>query len=129
MIQVQGSVQESIDKIAIDARTAVSRVCLGVDDLQLLGSKALVFRAEILPGKSSVLYAALTSIGTELNKQHLPDMDDLKAEMEYPVSIQITSFSEDTGKTLVFQRLDIYSVEDAAFWTHNAIKNTSQFFP
>lgn len=95
-IQLQASVQEPIGNITNSARSAVSRVCLGIDDMRLLGSKALVIRAEIYPEKLPALYAALTSIGVKLSQQSLPDIDALKAESEYPITLQITSFSDET---------------------------------
>jgi len=49
MIQIQGSVQEPIGKVTSIIRNTVSNVCLGIDDMQLLGNKALVLRAEIFP--------------------------------------------------------------------------------
>jgi len=100
MIQLQGSVLSSLGKITNDARSAVSKICLGVDDMQLLGNKALVLRAEIYPRKLELLYSELNSIGINFNKQSLPDVDTLKQEVEYPLSIQITSFSDDTDRRI-----------------------------
>jgi hypothetical protein len=100
MIQIQGSVLEPIGKITSDARMTVSKICLGIDDMQLLGNKALIFRVEISPGKLATLYTALASIGIKLNKQSLPDIETLQEEMEYPLSIQITSFSDDTDRRI-----------------------------
>lgn len=97
-IQIQGSVLEPIGRITNDVRATVSKVCLGIDDMQLLGSKALVLRAEIFSGRLPALYAALVSIGIELNKQSLPDIDALQGEVEHPLSIQIVSFSDDTDR-------------------------------
>ena len=98
MIQLQGSVLESLGKITNDVRSAVSKICLGVDDMQLLGNKALVVRSEIYPGKLELLYSALHSLGITLNKQSLPDIEALNQEVEYPLSIQITSLSDDTDR-------------------------------
>ena len=74
IIQIQGSVQEPIGKITSDARVTVSKVCLGIDDMQLLGNKALVFRAEIYPAKLASLYLALVAIGIKLHSQSLPQI-------------------------------------------------------
>jgi len=93
LIQIQGSVQVPIDHIIGEARSAVSRVCLGVDDMNLLGKKALVIQAEIYPDTLPELYKALTSTGIKLIKSSLPDQKILKTEVEHRVSLQITSFS------------------------------------
>ena len=100
IIQIEASVVEPIGVITNEARTAVSKICLGIDDVQLLGNKAIVFRAEIDPEKLQALYTALVSIGIKLNKQSLPDIDALQEEIEYPLSIQITSFSDDTDRSV-----------------------------
>jgi hypothetical protein len=98
VIQIQGSVLESIGEITSKTRKTVSEVCLGIDDIQLLGNKALILRAEIYPGKLQTLYNALALIGIKLNKQSLPKKEKLQEEVEYPLSIQITSFSDDTDR-------------------------------
>jgi hypothetical protein len=98
IIQIEGSVLEPIEKITSNARTTVSKICLGIDDMQLLGNKALVLRAEIYPGKLPSLYTALVSIGIKINKQSLPDIESLQEQIEYPLSIQIVSFSDDTDR-------------------------------
>ncbi len=100
IIQIQGTVLEPIGDITSTLRTTVSKICLGIDDMQLLGNKALVIRAEIYPDKLLNLYAALDSIDVKLYKQGLPDIEMLKKEIEYPLSIQITSFSDDTDRKI-----------------------------
>ncbi len=52
---------------------AVSKVYLGVDDMQLLGSKALVLRAEIHLDKLPLLYTELASVGVNLNELNLTE--------------------------------------------------------
>jgi hypothetical protein len=96
IIQIQGSVLEPVGVISSDARKTVSRICLGIDDMQLLGNKAIVLRAEIFPEKLPTLYDALASIGIKLDQQSLPKIEALQEGIEYPLSIQITSFSHDT---------------------------------
>lgn len=66
IIQIQASVVEPIGVITNETRTAVSKICLGIDDVQLPGNKAIVFRAEIYPEKLQALYTALVSIGIKL---------------------------------------------------------------
>jgi hypothetical protein len=100
IIQIQGSVKESIKKITSDVRNAVSHVCLGVDDMQLLGNKALVIKAEVFPDDLQALYTSLASIGVKLNQQSLPDRETLQDEVEYPILMQITSFSDDTDSRI-----------------------------
>jgi len=100
VIQIQGSVLSSIGEITETARMTVSKICLGIDDMQLLGNKALVLRTEINLEKLPFLYGALVSIGVKLHKQSLPDIKGLQEDIEYLLSIQITSFSVDTdGRT------------------------------
>jgi hypothetical protein len=100
IIQIQASVIEPIAVIANDARRTVSEICLGIDDMQLLGNKALVLRAEIYPEKLQALFAALVSIGIRLNKQSLPEIGTLQEEIEHPITIQITSLSGDTDRSV-----------------------------
>ncbi|MBQ0785799.1 MAG: hypothetical protein KBT66_16365 [Amphritea sp.] len=99
IIQIQCSTLESIGNITNDARAIVSKVCLGVDDMKLLGNKALVLRAEIYPDRLLTLYENLASIGVKLNQKDLPDIELLSKETEYPLSIQIVSFSDDTDRS------------------------------
>ncbi|MEH6358607.1 MAG: hypothetical protein V7745_06430 [Pseudomonadales bacterium] len=96
LIQVRASVQEPLRIVMDKVRATVSKVCGGIDDMQLLGNKALVIRAEIYPEKLPALYTALTSIGITINKQNLLDQDALKEKLEHPITLQITSFSDET---------------------------------
>jgi len=98
IIQLQASVSEPIGKITGEARRIIGRVCLGIDDMQLLGNKALIFRVEITPRKLPHLYEALASVNIKLNEQNMPDVEALASDTEYPLSIQITSFSDDTDR-------------------------------
>jgi len=100
IIQLQGTALEPIGDITYTVRTTVSKICLGIDDMQLLGNKALVIRAEIYPEKLLNLYSALDSIDVSLYKQSLPNIEMLKKEIEYPLSLQITSFSDDTDRKI-----------------------------
>lgn len=100
MIQLQGSVQESIVRITNQVRSVVSKVCLGIDDINVLGSKALVLRAEIYPLELPNLYEALVSIGVKLNKVELPNIESLQDDIEYPLSLQIISLSDDTVRRI-----------------------------
>lgn len=49
IIQIQGFVSKPIGMITNEARTTVSNNCLGIDEMRLLGNKALVLRTEITP--------------------------------------------------------------------------------
>jgi len=79
-----------------DIRSVVSNVCCGIDDIHLLGNKALVLRAEIFPADLEQLSQSLRAVEVQLSEQSLPDKATLLAEIEYPLTIQITSFSDDT---------------------------------
>ena len=88
-----------------DVRRAVSRVCGGVDDMQLLGQKALVLRAEIYPEKLSALYDSLSSSGVKVSAQNLPGEMGLEAETEYPITLQITGLSDDTDDPIAIPKV------------------------
>lgn len=66
--------------------------------MQFLGNKALVLRADIMMNKLQSLYDELSSAGIRLNQQSLLTAEELQNEFEYPLSIQITSFSDDTDR-------------------------------
>ena len=102
IIQIQGSTLAPIVSIMNDTRSAVSHICLGIDDMQLLGNKALVLRAEIYPEKLLMLYEALVLMGIMLNEHSLPDTVTLQQDVEYPLSIQVISFSAATdGRQII----------------------------
>jgi hypothetical protein len=98
IIQIQGFVSKSMGVIANEARKTVSEICLGIDDVRLLGNKAIVFRAEITPENLPSLYIDLAFIGIKLSTESLPDINILEKETEYPLSIQIVSLSDDTDR-------------------------------
>jgi hypothetical protein len=98
-------VSKSIGVIANEARKTVSEICLGIDDIRLLGNKAVVFRAEISPENLPSLYTDLAFIGIKLIKDNLPDIKALQEEMEYPLFIQIISLSDDTDRRVHIPRV------------------------
>lgn len=100
IIQLQGFVSAPIDSITNKTRSVVSNVCMGVDDMRLLGNKALVLRAEIYSENLINLYSDLASIGITLNNESLPEVAELLEGTEYPLSIQITSSSEGTDRKI-----------------------------
>ncbi len=105
IIQIQGSVSEPIGLVTNKARAAVSNICLGIDDMHLLGNKALVLRAEITPNNLPNLYADLTSIGIKLNGRNLPKVSILQEGIEYSLSIQIVSSSEGTDQKIIIPKV------------------------
>lgn len=54
IIQLQAKTSEKILVITEHARRIMSDFCLGVDDVHLLGNKALILRSEIYPKKNKV---------------------------------------------------------------------------
>jgi hypothetical protein len=96
LLHVQASTQQSLRAGMGDIRKVVSRVCGGIDDMQLLGYKALVIRAVIYPEKLPSLYTALTSVGVKVSSKNRPDEQSLKAGNQHPITLQISSFSNDT---------------------------------
>ena len=105
IIQIQGFVSKPIGMITNEARTIVGNICLGIDEIRLLGNKALVLRAEITPEYLSNLYTDLAFIGIKLIKDNLPDIKALQEEMEYPLFIQIISLSDDTDRRVHIPRV------------------------
>lgn len=98
IIQLQGFVSKSIGAIANEARKTVSEICFGIDDISLLGNKAIVFRAEITPENLPNLYTDLAFIGIKLSTESLPNIKMLENKIDYPLSIQIVSLSDDTDR-------------------------------
>ncbi len=80
----------------IDIRKVISRVCGGIDDMQLPGYKALVIRAAIYPEKLPSLYAALRSVGVKVSSKNRPDEQSLKTGNQHPITLQISSLADDT---------------------------------
>ena len=101
IIQLQASVAKPIGVITDEVRNVVSNICLGIDDMKFLGNKALVLRAEIYPKKLQALYDDLSIIGITISKQSLPELDQFGDEIEYPLSLQIISFSDDTDRKVI----------------------------
>jgi hypothetical protein len=96
IIQLLASTQEPLRNVTENARRAMSKLCGGIDDMNQFGEKALVVRAEIYPEKLPALYEALGSAKLKLSDDSLPDKDSLRAGVEHPITLQITSFSNDT---------------------------------
>lgn len=96
LLYVQATTQQSLRVALNDIRMVVNRVCGGIDDMQLLGYKALVIRAEINPEKLPSLYTALVSVGVKVGPKNKLDEKSLKADNQYLITIQISSFSDDT---------------------------------
>jgi hypothetical protein len=98
LLQLQATTHKPINRVTNELRTAVSNVCCGIDDMHMLGNKALVLRAEIFPKDLHELHKVLRAIGVNITKQKSPEEETLKADVEYPLSIQVTSFSYDTDQ-------------------------------
>ena len=96
LLYVQATTQQSLRVGMNDIRKVVSRVCGGIDDMQMLGYKALVIRAEIFPEKLPSLYAALTSVDVKVGSKNRPDEQSLKAGNQHPITLQVSSYSDDT---------------------------------
>ena len=105
LVQLQATTQKPINTVTNDIRSAVSKVCCGIDDMHMLGNKALVLRAEIFPENLGKLYKVLSTIDVQIIQQSLPEEETLKAEIEYPLSIQITSFADGTDRKAYVPRV------------------------
>ncbi|MFT5676943.1 MAG: hypothetical protein ACI808_002894 [Paraglaciecola sp.] len=64
--------------------------------MHMLGNKALVLRAEISLENLGELYKVLSAIEVQIIQQSFSEKEIIKAEVEYPLSIQITSFADAT---------------------------------
>lgn len=100
-IQLQAVSTERIIVITELIRKIVSDVCLGVDDVHLLGNKAVVFRAEIYPKKIALLCDRLAEAKLSVDPSTIPDYQWLDSDCEYPLTLQITSYSDDTDGRVV----------------------------
>ena len=96
LLYIQATTQQSLRVAINDIRKVVSRVCGGIDDMQLLGYKALVIRAEIYPEKLPSLHTALASVGVKVGSKNKLDEKSLKVDSQHPITIQISRFSDDT---------------------------------
>ncbi len=105
IIRVKSSVHEPLRNIIDNVRLAVSKVCGGVDDMNRLGNKALVVRAEIYPRKLPMLYAALESIQVNVSQHSLPDLGGFAEDTEYPMTLQVTSLADDTDDRVNLPRV------------------------
>ena len=99
-IQLVASSGEPVRKITEDVRLAVSRACSGVDDMHLLGGKAMVVRAEITPKQLPGLVSALEALRIDVDRASIPDPATLDVDYLYSISVQVTSFSDDTDGSI-----------------------------
>lgn len=104
-INIMASTKLTIRSITEDTRALVSKLFGGVDDMHQLGNKALVVRAEIYPDKISLLYSSLEKIQLKITNKDKLKIDKLNAQTEYPLSLQITSFSQDTDGKIGIPRV------------------------
>jgi len=95
-IPIQAVVDTPLREVLDEIRVAVSRACGGIDDMHLLGDKALVIRTEIVPRKLPALRQALAGLGVRVTGRDIPAVDDLQADARYPVTLQITCLAGDT---------------------------------
>lgn len=95
-IQLQAATEKPIGTIIGSVRVIMSKACGGIDDMHLLGNKALVVRAEIFLPKLESLCAELNAVQVEVNPHSLPKSDSLKIDEEHLITLQVTSFTRDT---------------------------------
>jgi hypothetical protein len=101
-IQLIANTSEPLRRITEDARLAVSRACSGIDDMHLLGGKALVIRSEIFAEQLSDLVVALEAIGISVDRASVPSAASLASHQHYTITLQVTSFSDDTdGRVII----------------------------
>lgn len=101
-IQLIATTSEPLHRITEDARLAVSRACSGIDDMHLLGGKALVIRSEIFSEQLSDLVLALETIGISVDRSSVPSATSLDPHYHYTITLQVTSFSDDTdGRVII----------------------------
>jgi hypothetical protein len=105
IIQLQATTSERISLITEYVRRIVSDECLGVDDVHLLGNKALILRSEIFPKKMKSLCERLMEFNVIVDQSTVPEIKSLDTEREHPITLQITSYSEDTNGRVQLPRV------------------------
>ena len=70
-------------------------------------NQVLVLRAEIFLENLGKLYKILSAIEVQIIQKSLPEEETLKAEIEYPFSIQITSFADGTDHKVYVPRVPV----------------------
>ncbi|UJS24665.1 hypothetical protein [Thiothrix winogradskyi] len=105
LIQLQAMTEKPLRAVMYDARTVVSRICGGLDDMQQLGNKALVIRAEIFADRLMTLVSALSDLGLKVDTASLPDVNTLETTAEYPITVQISSFASDTDARVTIPQI------------------------
>ena len=94
--QITGTTQKPLNTIVEDMRGIVSRICHGIDEMHLLGNKALVVRAEIDPGKLLVVADALASGSVEVDARSLTKVSVQGSDKARVFTRQVKSYSDDT---------------------------------
>ncbi len=105
LLHLQATTRHPLRQITDDVRGSVSRLCGGLDDLQRLGNKALVVRAEIYPENVLLLESALAAIGVNADRNSTLFQEGLQCGLEYPLTIQITSFADDTDEQVLIPQV------------------------
>jgi hypothetical protein len=95
-LQLAATTDAPLRRILHDVRHAVSGACSGIDDMHLLGAKALVLRAEIRPPRLPELVRALDALGVRVDRESLPAPGALDDDALHPLTVQVTSFNDDT---------------------------------
>lgn len=98
LIQLQAMTEKPLHAVLHDARTIVSHICGGLDDMRQLGNKALVIRAEIFADRLNSLVTGLSNLDLKVDTAGLPDPATLDSTLEYPLTVQISSFANDTDE-------------------------------
>lgn len=102
IIQIRASTPHPISDIINSVRSTVSDVCLGIDDMNLLGNKALVVRTDITSEKIPALLQGLSLIDIGVSQNDLESYLQIEDNTEYMMTLQIVSYAEDTdGKQMI----------------------------
>ena len=66
--------------------------------MHLMGSKALVVRAEIYPRKLEPLLQSLSALSISVKPATVPPAEDLEPDVEYSLSLQLLSTAGDSDR-------------------------------
>lgn len=105
IIQLQGSTEKLITDVFSEVKEVMSTTCGGIDDMHYLGNKALIVRAEIFSERLGSLCEKLCEIDVRINSSSVPVIDSLDTQHEYMITLQVTSFSDDTDRRTVIPKV------------------------
>lgn len=96
MIQLQAISAKPLRQVTESCRDTVSRVCGGLDVIDTLEHKALIFRTEIHPANIKYLTKALIEDGVTVLDNSLPSDNECNDNEIHLLSLEVTTSHCDT---------------------------------